>query len=109
MVVQYNTLIHSREHRAMVVELIKPKKYCSIGMKLHKNMLVCTIVVVVILLFSVVITRKITSQAILYATVGGIVAAFLSVFWSFGYICLSDRLRKTANDPSKVSFISLRF
>ncbi|XP_035836229.1 uncharacterized protein LOC110891296 isoform X2 [Helianthus annuus] len=37
-VLLYNTLIHSREHRSMVVQLIKPKKYCSIGMKLHKNM-----------------------------------------------------------------------
>ncbi|KAF5778634.1 hypothetical protein HanXRQr2_Chr12g0549771 [Helianthus annuus] len=99
---QVYTLIHSREHRAMVVELIKPKKYSLIGMKLHKNMLVCTIVVVVILSFSVVITGKITSPATFYATAGGIVAAFLSVFWSFGYIRLSDRLQKTANDPLKV-------
>lgn len=63
--------------------------------------LVCTIVAAVILSFSVVITGKITSPATFYATSGGIVAAFLSVFWSFGYIRLSDRLRKTANDPSK--------
>ncbi|KAJ0700650.1 hypothetical protein HanOQP8_Chr10g0370541 [Helianthus annuus] len=63
--------------------------------------LVCTIVAAVILSFSVVITGKITSPATFYATAGGIVAAFLSVFWSFGYIRLSDRLRKTANDPSK--------
>ncbi|KAI3716015.1 hypothetical protein L6452_23050 [Arctium lappa] len=63
--------------------------------------LVCTIVAAVILSFSVVITGKITSPATFYATAGGIVAAFLSVFWSFGYIRLSDRLRKTVNDPSK--------
>lgn len=63
--------------------------------------LVCTIVAAVILSFSVVITGKITSPATFYATAGGIVAGFLSVFWSFGYIRLSDRLRKTANDPSK--------
>ncbi|KAI7740166.1 hypothetical protein M8C21_013866 [Ambrosia artemisiifolia] len=63
--------------------------------------LVCTIVAAVILSFSVVITGKITSPATFYATAGGIVAAFLSVFWSFGYIRLSDRLKKTANDPSK--------
>ncbi|KAE8691537.1 Protein TIC 21 [Hibiscus syriacus] len=31
----------------------------------------------------------------------GIVAAFISVFWSFGYIRLSEKLKKTANDPSK--------
>ncbi|XP_076919482.1 protein TIC 21, chloroplastic-like [Bidens hawaiensis] len=63
--------------------------------------LVCTIVAAVILSFSVVITGKITSPATFYATAGGIVAAFLSVFWSFGYIRLSDRLKKTANDPAK--------
>ncbi|KAF5760339.1 hypothetical protein HanRHA438_Chr16g0764181 [Helianthus annuus] len=63
--------------------------------------LVCTIVAAVILSFSVVITGKITSPATFYATAGGIVAGFLSVFWSFGYIRLSDRLKKTANDPSK--------
>ncbi|KAI3712279.1 hypothetical protein L1987_70830 [Smallanthus sonchifolius] len=63
--------------------------------------LVCTIVAAVILSFSVVITGRITSPATFYATAGGIVAAFLSVFWSFGYIRLSDRLQKTANDPSK--------
>nr|XP_043624142.1 protein TIC 21, chloroplastic-like [Erigeron canadensis] len=63
--------------------------------------LVCTIVAAVILSFSVVITGKITSPATFYATAGGIVAGFVSVFWSFGYIRLSDRLRKTVNDPSK--------
>ncbi|XP_076886031.1 protein TIC 21, chloroplastic-like [Bidens hawaiensis] len=63
--------------------------------------LVSTVVAAVILSFSVVITGKITSPATFYATSAGIVAAFLSVFWSFGYIRLSDRLRKTANDPSK--------
>ncbi|KAI3815233.1 hypothetical protein L1987_14894 [Smallanthus sonchifolius] len=63
--------------------------------------LVCTIVAAVILSFSVVITGRITSPATFYATAGGIVAAFLSVFWSFGYIRLSDRLQKTAYDPSK--------
>ncbi|KAJ9537891.1 hypothetical protein OSB04_030624 [Centaurea solstitialis] len=63
--------------------------------------LVCTTVAAVILSFSIVITGKITSPASFYATAGGIVAAFLSVFWSFGYIRLSDRLRKTVNDPSK--------
>ncbi|XP_062090367.1 protein TIC 21, chloroplastic [Humulus lupulus] len=63
--------------------------------------LVCTIVAAVILSFSVVVTGKVTSPATFYATAGGIAAAFISVFWSFGYIRLSDRLRKTANDPSK--------
>lgn len=63
--------------------------------------LVCTIVAAVILSFSVVVTGKITSPATFYSTSGGILAGFLSVFWSFGYIRLSDRLRKTATDPSK--------
>ncbi|OVA15911.1 Protein of unknown function DUF3611 [Macleaya cordata] len=63
--------------------------------------LVCTIVAAVILSFSVVVTGKISSPATFYATAGGIVAAFISVFWSFGYLRLSDRLRKTANDPAK--------
>ncbi|XP_023529320.1 protein TIC 21, chloroplastic-like [Cucurbita pepo subsp. pepo] len=63
--------------------------------------LVLTVVAAVILSFSVVITGKITSPATFYATAGGIVAAFISVFWSFGYIRLSDKLRRTANQPSK--------
>lgn len=63
--------------------------------------LVCTIVSAVILSFSVVITGKVTSPATFYATAGGIVAAFISVFWSFGYIRLSDKLQRTANQPSK--------
>ncbi|XVE49249.1 hypothetical protein DITRI_Ditri01bG0067700 [Diplodiscus trichospermus] len=63
--------------------------------------LVCTVVAAVILSFSVVITGKITSPATFYATAGGIVAAFISVFWSFGYIRLSEKLKRTANEPSK--------
>ncbi|KAA3488651.1 protein TIC 21, chloroplastic-like [Gossypium australe] len=63
--------------------------------------LVCTVVSAVILSFSVVITGKITSPATFYATASGIVAAFISVFWSFGYIRLSEKLKRTANDPSK--------
>ncbi|XP_071716835.1 protein TIC 21, chloroplastic [Rutidosis leptorrhynchoides] len=63
--------------------------------------LVCTIVAAVILSFSVVVTGKVTSPATFYATAGGIVAAFISVFLSFGYIRLSDRLRKTVNNPEK--------
>ncbi|KDP45893.1 hypothetical protein JCGZ_15453 [Jatropha curcas] len=63
--------------------------------------LVCTVVAAVILSFSVVVTGKISSPPTFYATAGGIAAAFISVFWSFGYIRLSDKLRKTANDPSK--------
>ncbi|KAI5661134.1 hypothetical protein M9H77_20457 [Catharanthus roseus] len=63
--------------------------------------LVCTVVAAVILSFSVVITGRITSPATFYATAGGIAAAFISVFWSFGYIRLSEKLRRTANEPSK--------
>lgn len=63
--------------------------------------LVCTVVAAVILSFSVVITGKITSPATFYSTAGGIAAGFISVFWSFGYIRLAEKLRKTANDPSK--------
>ncbi|KAH9609190.1 hypothetical protein KSS87_022959 [Heliosperma pusillum] len=63
--------------------------------------LICTIVAAVILSFSVIVTGKITSPATFYSTAGGIAAAFISVFWSFGYLRLSEKLRKTANNPSK--------
>ncbi|KAL7002857.1 Protein TIC 21, chloroplastic [Sarracenia purpurea var. burkii] len=74
------------------------KKLGSLG---FWGQLVCTVVAAVILSFSVVITGKITSPATFYATAGGIVAGFISVFLSFGYIRLSEKLRRTANDPSK--------
>lgn len=63
--------------------------------------LICTIVSAVILSFSIVVTGKITSPVTFYSTASGIVAAFISVFFSFGYIRLSEKLRKSANDPSK--------
>ncbi|WCJ17777.1 translocon at inner membrane of chloroplasts 21 [Euphorbia peplus] len=63
--------------------------------------LICAVVAAVIQSFSVVVTGKISSPFTFYATAGGIAAAFISVFWSFGYLRLSDKLRKTANDPSK--------
>ncbi|KAJ8446701.1 hypothetical protein Cgig2_002863 [Carnegiea gigantea] len=63
--------------------------------------LLCTIVAAVILSFSIVVTGKITSPVTFYATAGGIAAAFISIFWSFGYLRLSERLQRTANDPSK--------
>ncbi|XP_074286267.1 protein TIC 21, chloroplastic-like [Silene latifolia] len=63
--------------------------------------LICTIVAAVILSFSVVVTGKITSPATFYSTAGGIAAAFISVFWSFGYLRLSEKLRKTASNPAK--------
>lgn len=72
--------------------------------------LVCTVVSAVILSFSAVVTWKITSPVTFYTTIGSIVAAFVSVFWSFGYIRLSERLRKTANDPAKVlSLCAIQF
>lgn len=67
--------------------------------------LVCTIVAAVILSFSIVVTGKVTSPATFYATAGGIAAGFISVFWSFGYIRLSDRLKRTANNPVKVIYL----
>ncbi|KAK6805648.1 hypothetical protein RDI58_003433 [Solanum bulbocastanum] len=63
--------------------------------------LVCTLVAAVILSFSTAITGRITSPFTFYSTAGGIAAAFISVFWSFGYLRLSEKLQKTANDPSK--------
>jgi hypothetical protein len=44
----------------------------------------------------------VTAPATLYLTAAGIAAAFLSVFWSFGYMRLAQRLRATAHDPAKV-------
>lgn len=61
----------------------------------------CTVVSAVILSFSAVITGRISSPATFYSTAAGIAAAFVSVFWSFGYIRLSERLRKTASEPAK--------
>ncbi|KAJ8485479.1 hypothetical protein OPV22_017964 [Ensete ventricosum] len=63
--------------------------------------LVCTVVAAVILSFSTVVTGKINSPVTFYTTAFSVAAAFISVFWSFGYIRLSERLRRTANEPSK--------
>lgn len=63
--------------------------------------LLCTVVSAVIISFSTVLTGKVTSPITFYTTAGGIAAAFVSVFWSFGYIRLSEKLRRTANDPAK--------
>jgi amino acid transporter len=68
--------------------------------------LVCTVVAAVILAFSVVITGQATSPVSTYLTGGGIAAAFLSVFWSFGYIRLAQKLRETVGNPSKVCITS---
>jgi hypothetical protein len=63
--------------------------------------LICSVVSAVILAFSIVVTGQATAPVSTYLTAGGIVAAFLSVFWSFGYIRLSHRLRETIDDPIK--------
>ncbi|CAN6271726.1 unnamed protein product [Urochloa humidicola] len=65
------------------------------------SQLVCTIVSGGILSFSTVVTGKVTSPFTFYATAAGIAAAFISVFWSFGYIRLSERLKRTAKEPAK--------
>ncbi|XP_010530742.1 PREDICTED: protein TIC 21, chloroplastic-like [Tarenaya hassleriana] len=77
------------------------KHFKSLGSFGFWGQLVLTVVASVILSFSVVVTGKPTSPATFYATAGGIAAAFVSVFWSFGYIRLSERLRRTSADPSK--------
>ncbi|KAF0931352.1 hypothetical protein E2562_004492 [Oryza meyeriana var. granulata] len=66
------------------------------------SQLVCTTVSAGILSFSAVATGNATSPFTFFATSIGIVAAFISVFWAFGYIRLSERLRRTANEPAKV-------
>nr|CAD1823128.1 unnamed protein product [Ananas comosus var. bracteatus] len=63
--------------------------------------LVCTVVSAVILSFSTLVTGKVTSPITFYTTAGSIAAAFVSVFWSFGYIRLSERLKRTANEPAR--------
>lgn len=63
--------------------------------------MICSVVAGVILSFSTIITGKVTSPATFYATAVGIAAAFISVFWSFGHVRLADKLRRTADNPSK--------
>jgi len=74
------------------------KRFGSLG---FWGQLVCTVVAAVILAFSVVITGQATSPVSIYLTAGGIAAAFLSVFWSFGYIRLAQKLRETIGTPTK--------
>ncbi|XP_076942780.1 protein TIC 21, chloroplastic-like [Bidens hawaiensis] len=98
----YNSPIDASEKAKLTQVAENTSRYFKrLGSLGFWGQLVSTVVAAVILSFSVVVTGKITSPATFYATSGGIVAAFLSVFWSFGYIRLSDRLRKTVNDPSK--------
>ncbi|XP_062229341.1 protein TIC 21, chloroplastic-like [Phragmites australis] len=73
----------------------------SLGTLGFWSQLVCTTVSAGILSFSAVATGNATAPFTFCATAVGIVAAFISVFWSFGYIRLSERLRRTANEPAK--------
>ncbi|CAL5039546.1 unnamed protein product [Urochloa decumbens] len=65
------------------------------------SQLVSTTISAVILSFSAVATGDATTPFTFFATSVGIVAAFVSVFRSFRYIRLSERLRRTANEPAK--------
>lgn len=63
--------------------------------------LVCSVTAAVILAFSVLVTGHGRAPVSTYLTAGGIAAAFLSTFWSFGYTRLSQKLRDAVNDPAK--------
>lgn len=71
--------------------------------------LISTVVAAVILSFSVVVTGKVSSPPTFYATAAGIAAAFVSIFLSFGYLRLSEKLKKAVNDPAKVSLLNNAF
>ncbi|XP_042379976.1 protein TIC 21, chloroplastic-like [Zingiber officinale] len=74
------------------------KRLGSIG---FWGQLLCTIVSAVILSFSTFVTGKIATPVTFYPTAGAIAVAYISVFWFFGYIQLSEKLQRTANEPSK--------
>lgn len=65
------------------------------------SQLVCSIVAAVILAFSVVVSGTATAPVTTYLTCAGIAAAFLSTFWSYGYMRLANRLQSVLNNPSK--------
>uniref|UniRef100_A0ACD5UK25 Uncharacterized protein n=1 Tax=Avena sativa TaxID=4498 RepID=A0ACD5UK25_AVESA len=73
----------------------------SLGTLGFWSQLVCTTVSAGILSFSAVATGNATSPLTFYLTAVGIVAAFFSVFRSFGYIRLSERLGRTSTEPAK--------
>ncbi|KAL6873445.1 hypothetical protein ACP4OV_013527 [Aristida adscensionis] len=73
----------------------------SLGTLAFWAQLVCTTVSAGILSLSAVSTGHTTAPFTFWATLVGIVVAFISVFRSFGYIRLSERLRRTANEPAK--------
>ncbi|KAF8687842.1 hypothetical protein HU200_042784 [Digitaria exilis] len=90
-------------------------KLAQVGKKLEKtaryfknlgnlgfwSQLVCTTVSAGILTFTAVATGHVTAPFTFSATAVGITSAFISVFRSFGYIRLSESLRRTANEPAK--------
>lgn len=77
------------------------KYFRQLGIVGFWGQLVCSVVASVILTFSIVISGKPTAPVSTYLTSAGIVAAFLSVFWSFGYLRLADRLRSAVDNPMK--------
>lgn len=64
--------------------------------------LVCSLVAAVILAFSIIITGTPSAPVSTYLTFVGILAAFTSVFWSFGYLRMADRLKFAVDNPMKV-------
>ncbi|GMH16292.1 hypothetical protein Nepgr_018133 [Nepenthes gracilis] len=82
------------------------KRLGSLG---FRGQLVCNVVAAVILPFSIVITGKITSPFAFHSTAAGIAAAFISVILSFGYLRLSEKLQRTANDHMSISSVCLHF
>lgn len=97
--------IHLHHHQ-VTKRLEKTSRYFKrLGTLGFWGQLVCTVVSAVILSFSTVVSGKITAPFTFYSTSAGVVAAFVSIFWSFGYIRLSDRLRRTANEPAKVIYL----
>ncbi|CAI5471739.1 unnamed protein product [Closterium sp. Yama58-4] len=77
------------------------KYFRQLGIIGFWGQLVCSVVASVILTFSIVISGRPTAPVSTYLTSAGIVAAFLSVFWSFGYLRLADRLRNAIENPMK--------
>lgn len=97
-----SNLIHLHHHQ-VTKRLEKTARYFKrLGTLGFWGQLVLTVVSAVILSFSTVVSGKITAPFTFYTTASSVVAAFVSIFWSFGYIRLSDRLRRTASEPAKV-------
>jgi len=61
--------------------------------------LVCSLVAAVILAFSIIIHRHALRPVSAYLTFVGILSAFASVFWSFGYLRMADRLNSPLTTP----------